>query len=286
MEIITNRPIMTSTDWNNIDFEGDLGSEDYSMFITKGSRSRSKTRRADRKTDRTDRKELELGLRKLGTSRKDVRVGRRAGRKANRINNRSLRKLNKAERQTIFTDMKTATVDWWEKRKKNFDKNQLERRASRLKKKKAGTRALTVDEEKSGSPENKMQFKDHIPEVKKDAAGNTFKDNPDGTTTPLDGTEKIVTKTNPAGDQMQFDENDFNNRNLNFDDGGNPYVNYGEDEVIEIRTDEGKPEIVPEASAEQGWWKSLKGWQKGALIGGAILVIAGTSYLIYRQTKK
>jgi predicted CopG family antitoxin len=58
----------------------------------------------------------------------------------------------------------------------------------------------------------------------------------------------------------------------------------GEDELKAILSQSNQS--LPVSVAEQGFWKSLKGWQKGAIIGGGLLVVGIGGYLIYKATKK
>jgi hypothetical protein len=262
---------MTSSEWNTIDWESDLGAEDYSNFLTKKMRQKSAARRAAK------------GGGFFSQSRRSARKTKRSGRKTIRQNRRAARKLTREQKGGLFANLKAKTQNFWEERKKRFSANKLKRQARREERKKDGARSLVLNEQKSISPDQPAVFNDVLPTVTKDSAGNIVKENPDGTVVTGDITPMNV--TTPAGENIVIDGNDLGGRSLTFDVDDNPVVEYVEDEVIEIRTDEGKNELVKKDDVEVKGWKSLKKWQKGAIIGGGILVLAGATLLIIKTSK-
>lgn len=273
MEILTQRPVITSSEWNDIDWESDLGAEDYSNFLTKKMRQNMRNRKANKEFARSK-----------GISKKTIRSGMRAARKTKRQERKAARKLNREQKGGLFANLVEKTQNFWEERKKRFSENKLQRQARREERKKAGARSLVLNEAKSISPDQPAVFNDVLPTVTKDAAGNNVKENADGTVVAANGANPMNVTT-PQGENIVIDGNDLNGKTLTFDTDDNPIVEYVEDEVIEIRNDEGKNELVKKDDVEVKGWKSLKNWQKGAIIGGGILVLAGATLLIIKATK-
>lgn len=260
MQVITDRPVITLAEWNE---------EDHSNFLTKKMRERGRQRRATRKRQRSGKQEI----------RKSRRTSRKATRQANRAQRQAVRKAKNVAR-------KNRLGSWWQARKAKWSAAKLERQAKRKARKNARKLTLSskMDRVQAGTEaDTPIIFTDELPEVNMQPDGTAVKNLPDGTQEIVDPTN-IQTIQSPTGEPVIVDINDTDGRNIVFDE-DIPVVEYTEDEVIEIVDENGQEAFVREKDTEEKGWKSLKTWQKGAIIGGSVLVLVGGIYLIVKASK-